>query len=98
MNHSLPQLGIIGGTGTLGSALARRWSKARYRIAIGSRDASKAATTALELSAATGACITGATNREAAAQSGIIVITVPWSAQEQTLAEIRDVVQGKIVV
>jgi predicted dinucleotide-binding enzyme len=33
----LPTIGVLGGTGDLGSALLRRWSQAGYPVVIGSR-------------------------------------------------------------
>ena len=37
MTDTKPTLAIIGGTGDLGTGLARRWAKAGYPIIIGSR-------------------------------------------------------------
>lgn len=95
---SFPLLGIVGGTGKLGAALARRWAKAGHDVVLGSRDPAKAAAVAAELSADIGKSIASAGNREAAERAGIVVVTVPFAAQEHTLVEIRDVVQGKVVV
>ena len=50
-----PTLAIIGGTGTLGSGLARRLAAAGYAIVLGSRSAEKAAEAARALSAPAGA-------------------------------------------
>ena len=38
----LPVLAILGGTGDLGTGLARRWAQAGYRVIIGSRTQQKA--------------------------------------------------------
>ena len=35
--ESLPVLAILGGTGDLGTGLARRWAQAGYQVIIGSR-------------------------------------------------------------
>ena len=51
MTDTRPTLAIIGGTGALGSGLARRWAKAGYAVVIGSRTPEKAAATAGELAA-----------------------------------------------
>ena len=91
-------IGVIGGTGHLGSALARRWARAGYRVAIGSRDAAKAADSAKALSVPAGRAIEGAGNREVASLASIVVVTVPFASQSATLEEIRDVVHGKLVV
>lgn len=91
-------IGIIGGTGDLGSGLARRWAQAGYRVIVGSRSADKAATFAREAGADGGHAIEGGTNVEAAERADIVVVAVPFASHNQTLEEIRDAVQGKIVV
>lgn len=91
-------VGVIGGTGTLGKALAVRWARAGYPVIIGSRDASKAHAVAQEIASRDLVDMAGTSNSEAAARAGIVVITVPWNAQEAALAEIRGPAQGKIVV
>jgi 8-hydroxy-5-deazaflavin:NADPH oxidoreductase len=88
------RIGIIGGTGKLGSALAGRWAKAGLKIAVGSRDQPSAEA----LAASLGGNITGHSNADAAAQADIIVVTVPFSAQKDTLLSISPHVQGKIVL
>jgi NADPH-dependent F420 reductase len=85
---------VIGGTGKLGSALARRWAKAGVRVIIGSRQAAAAA----EAAAALGFGLTGMTNAEAAAAAEIVVLTVPFAAQAASLQDIAAHVRGKIVV
>src|SRR3546814_21089180 len=42
--------------------------------------------------------ITGKSNADAAQACDIVIVTVPFQAQDATLAEIRPFVQGKIVV
>ena len=65
---------------------------------IGSRDASSAQARAQELAAAEAFDLSGASNVEAVARATIVVVTVPWGAQEATLAEIRPFVQGEVAV
>ena len=36
-----PLIGMIGGTGKLGAALARRWARSGLSVMIGSRDAAR---------------------------------------------------------
>ena len=60
-----PTIAIIGGTGDLGSGLARLWARAGYPIVIGSRDKGKAEATARELCAG-GGCVRGDENTAAA--------------------------------
>ncbi|NMG76467.1 NADPH-dependent F420 reductase [Aromatoleum diolicum] len=91
-------IGVIGGTGHLGAALARRWVKAGLRVVIGSRDAGKAREAAAAMAAETGREVAAGTNREAAELADIVVVTVPFASQAAMLEEIRPVVAGKIVV
>jgi NADPH-dependent F420 reductase len=95
---NLPVIAIVGGTGNLGAALARRWARVGYRMLIGSRDADKAASAARPLADELGRAVESGTNRAVAAQAQIIVVTVPFAAQSDTLAEIRDAAAGKLVV
>jgi 8-hydroxy-5-deazaflavin:NADPH oxidoreductase len=94
-----PILAIIGGTGTLGSGLARRLAAAGYPIIIGSRSAQKAADAARALpKPASGPSPRGATNGEAAKTGDLILLTVPWASQAQILDEIAPHVKGKLVI
>ena len=93
-----PLIAIVGGAGHLGSALARRWSGAGFRIVIGSRDAVRAVEAAAGLRPGPGGEVRGATNREAAEAADIVLVCVPFAAQEATMNEIRAVVRGKLVV
>jgi NADPH-dependent F420 reductase len=96
---SRPTIAIIGGTGLLGSGLARRLAAAGYPVVVGSRSADKAAEAARALSAPTGiAAPRGATNAEAAGLGEIVIITVPWQTQAAILDEIAPRVAGKLVV
>lgn len=88
------RIAVIGGTGKLGSALAGRWLDAGIRVIIGSRSLEAAKASAKQL----GRSAKAAVNAEAAAAADVIVVTVPFAAQAQTLAEIRPQVQGKLVI
>lgn len=91
-------IGVVGGTGNLGEALARRWIKAGHTVHIGSRKAEKAIETAKALSSETDREVGAGSNSEVAARADLIVITVPFAAQAGTLDDIREHVKGKIVV
>lgn len=94
-----PIIGILGGTGALGSGLAKRWANAGYAVIVGSRTADKAQEAADKLvSPQGGPKAQGNTNLEAAKAADIIVLTVPFSNHNALLEEIKDVVDGKIVV
>jgi len=90
----LTTIAIIGGTGHLGSAIAWRLAKAGRRVIIGSRAAESAQAKAAEL----GHGLAGMSNADAARAGDIVIVTVPFSAQEVTLREIAPLVAGKIVV
>ena len=98
MTSAAPVVAIIGGTGELGSAIARRLSRSGLEVIIGSRDPARAAAAAAALATATGRVVSGLANAEAAARGGIIIVTVPFASQEATLQEIAAGVAGKIVV
>jgi NADPH-dependent F420 reductase len=89
-----PTIAVVGGTGDLGSAIARRLLAAGYPVIVGSRDAGRAATVAATL----GAAGRGTSNIDAAREASIIVVTVPFASQAGILASIAPVVQGKLVV
>ena len=96
MSHA--RIAIIGGTGQLGAAIARRLAKAGRSVIIGSRDPAKAATTAAALGSELGRSLEGVANATAAAQGEIVIVAVPFASQEATLKEIAPHVGGKIVV
>ena len=87
-------IAILGGTGDLGSGLAKRWLAAGHTVVIGSRSATKAKEFAKEL----GGNAHGDDNLNAATMASIVVLAVPFSTHEVTITAIKDVVQGKIVV
>lgn len=89
-----PSIAILGGTGDLGSGLAKRWLAAGYSVVVGSRSAEKAKAFAKEL----GGDARGDDNVGAAKSADIVVLAVPFGSHEATLREVKDAVQGKIVV
>ncbi len=96
-----PMIAVIGGTGAEGSGLALRWAAAGYPVVIGSRSAEKATTVATELSAtlpAGGVPITGATNDDAAAAGEVVVLSVPYDAQADTIEQIAAHCEGKTFI
>jgi 8-hydroxy-5-deazaflavin:NADPH oxidoreductase len=93
------KIAIVGGTGDLGSGLAKRWARAGHEIIIGSRNAGRATDTAAQFNADAGTTsISGMENADAAAAGEIVVLTVPYENHAPTLDAIRDKVQGKIVI
>jgi NADPH-dependent F420 reductase len=92
-------IAVLGGSGKEGSGLALRWAKAGYPVFIGSREESKAQAAAAELNQLLGATrIQGASNRAAVEQADVVVLAVPYQAQRPTALELRDLLQGKILI
>ncbi len=95
------KIGIVGGTGNEGKGLAYRWVLAGHEVIIGSRQSAKAqaAVDALsELLEGKMDRLHGMENRAAVEACEIAVITVPYSAHSATLEDLKDVLDGKIVI
>ena len=92
-------IGIFGGTGALGSALSKKWSKAGHQIIIGSRNADKAISVAQEINAEIeNDNVTGSDLMETAKNCGIAVLAVPYFSHSETLNQIKPFLSGKILV
>jgi hypothetical protein len=81
------------GSGNVGGALARRWSRAGHRVTVASRTPASARALASEsgIRAAAGPL-------EATRDAEVIVLAVPWDAVEAIAGELYPVVAGKVVV
>jgi NADPH-dependent F420 reductase len=88
------RIAVVGGTGKLGSAIARRLARAGHDVVIGSRDAESAQRVASEL----GNGLRGTTNIDAARSATLVIVTVPFASQEATLRDLAPHVAGKILV
>jgi NADPH-dependent F420 reductase len=91
---------IIGGTGALGLRLAIRLAAAETPVVIGSRRPEAAAEAAQKIrDAVPGADADGLENAEAATRGPIVVLTVPFRAQSETLTNLKGVLRdGQILV
>ena len=91
---------ILGGTGPEGLGLANRFARAGERIVIGSRDPQRAQDAAKNLRDAIGASaqIEGAGNADAAAQSDVALLTIPFSGMAGLLKELKPVWKPGTVV
>jgi NADPH-dependent F420 reductase len=102
--ESLPVLAILGGTGDLGTGLARRWAQAGYRVIIGSRTLEKAEAAVADLRevmaerGVSEVSVEAMENLAAAEAAGIITLTVPFSHQASTLEYVKPALQGKILI
>jgi NADPH-dependent F420 reductase len=97
MNIEELNIGLIGGTGEEGRGLALRWAVAGARVLIGSRAIDRAKETADELNQLLEGRpgrpiqrIGYVENREAIAQSELVLLTVPFAHAASTLDAHRD--------
>jgi NADPH-dependent F420 reductase len=88
-------IAILGGTGDLGTGLARRWAKAGHKVVIGSRTSDKAEAAAADLK---DFGVEGLENSAAAAKADIVAITVPYANQIVTLEACKAGLKGKILI
>jgi NADPH-dependent F420 reductase len=85
-----PVIAVVGGTGAEGSGMALRFAKAGLRVLIGSRNLDRAQAAAATIAAQAGAKeLAGHTNPDAVSKAAIVILTVPLSAQVETLKSIR---------
>lgn len=92
------KIGIIGGTGKEGKALAQRWSRAGHTIALGSRDAERARVAAEEMAAKGFQDIAGGDNAWASRESDVVVLCVPYTAHGDTLRGLGDALSGRVLI
>jgi NADPH-dependent F420 reductase len=93
-------ISIIGASGALGFGLALRLGKAGVPVVIGSRDAGRAQEAAEQASAAVPeASFTGLANADAAAANELVLLSVPFRSQSETLTNLKTVLkEGQLVV
>lgn len=93
------QIAIIGGTGKEGRAIAQRWAMAGHDVRLGSRDEARGRETA-QLLAASGlqGTIEGGDNAWAVENAQVALLAVPYSAHRSTLIELKNALNGKILV
>ena len=99
MSNEIKKIGILGGTGALGSALTKKWAVKGYEILIGSRDPVKAQKIAIGLNEELGAShIQGLDLKAAARESDIAVLTVPYLSHADILNLVKEDLKGKILI
>ena len=92
-------LAILGGTGPEGKGLALRLAIAGETPIIGSRDASRGAAAAQELSQlASNVDIRGSDNSGAVLQADVVFLAFPYEGQRPVLEDLGPALKGKIVV
>jgi NADPH-dependent F420 reductase len=92
------RLGVIGGAGKAGLGLCLRWARAGHQVTMGSRDAARAQALAQELSGTHGLSLAGSDNEEACRDAELVVVSVPYPAQRETLSQLASALSGKIVL
>ena len=104
MSENLPVIAILGGTGDLGTGLARCWGEAGFPVIIGSRTAEKANAAVasmqkiLEERGISKINLRSDENLRAAEEADIVAITVPFNHQQSTLEHVRPALKGKILI
>ncbi len=95
----MTRIGFIGGTGPEGKGLAYRFALAGHEVIIGSRTEERGVEAAAEVAdRAASATVTGGENAHAASEAEIVVLTVPYAAQADTLPPLREACDGKLVI
>jgi NADPH-dependent F420 reductase len=99
MNKEKTTIAILGGTGALGSALAKKWAQNGYTVIVGSRKKEKAEITAIELNKEIGSeLIKGLDLIEASKNCNLAVMAVPYSSHQMTLDAVKNNLIGKIII
>lgn len=101
MTTQIPRMkiAILGGGGKEGGGLALRWANTGHSVIIGSRDAGRAQEAAAEINAALGRDVaSGTDNLSASEQAELVVLAVPYSAQQATVEAAREHLSGKILI
>jgi NADPH-dependent F420 reductase len=93
------RVAIIGATGALGFGLAIRWGTVGVSVVIGSRDAARAAEAAERARAAVpDGLFEGYENAEAATKADVVVLSVPFRNQSETLTNLKGVLAPHQIV
>ena len=94
------KIGILGGTGPVGSALAARLASVGFETVIGSRSKYRAMEVVDKLQEKWGdrhLSIVAGDNHDAAA-ADVVVIATPWDGAYGTATSVADLLNGKVVI
>jgi NADPH-dependent F420 reductase len=100
MSSEQTSVGVLGGTGPAGTALAARLASIGYSVVIGSRSSERAEEKAKEIRDAWPALnlpLRGGSNDESAA-CDIVVLATPWDSAATTVREHAAALRGKVVI
>jgi NADPH-dependent F420 reductase len=91
---------IVGGTGALGFGLVVRLGRAGVPVVVGSRDGARAREQAERAAAAVPAGdFSGLQNAEAVTRADIVILSVPFRSQSETLTNLRQALTpGQLVI
>lgn len=93
------KIAILGGTGDEGLGLAMRFAKAGHELIIGSRSAERAEQAAHTIREAVPfGHVSGLANDGAAAAAEMVIVSVPYAAQRDTLTALAPLLAGKLLV
>lgn len=104
MSDTTIKIAILGGTGALGTGLARRWAEAGYSVIIGSRSQENAQQAVDDLNSVmaergvTAVDVSAADNLSAAQQADVVALTVPYAHHRSTLEAVKPALEGKILI
>jgi NADPH-dependent F420 reductase len=90
---------IVGGTGALGYGLALRLGRAGIPVVIGSRDAGRAEEAAARCAQhVPGGQFSGAGNTDAVTEAEIVILSVPFRSQSETLTNLKNALRPEQLV
>ena len=94
------RIGILGGTGPAGKALAARLASVGFDVVVGSRSRYRAMEVVDNLLAQwpDRRLTIGAGDNATAAATDVVVIATPWDGATQTAVSVEDHLRGKVVV
>jgi len=95
------RIAILGGTGDEGRGLGHRWALAGHEVLIGSRVAERGAQAAADINEQLPdgvPLVSGSDNLTVAEAAELVVLSVPYKAQEPTLDAVKDALAGKVLI
>lgn len=100
MSEVKKTIAVLGGTGKEGGGLALRWAHAGHGVILGSRTAERAeeGAAAMRETLGSSANVRGMANSDAAAAADIVVLSVPFAAQQSTVQDVAAHLEGKILI
>ncbi|MHB1988381.1 MAG: NADPH-dependent F420 reductase [Acidimicrobiales bacterium] len=93
-------IGILGGTGPAGRALATRLAACGMEVTVGSRSQERAEQAVAAMKAKWpdhSLMLTGASNEQACA-ADLVVVSTPWDGAAPTVATLQELLAGKILI